>query len=114
MGTPNPLPSADGESPSAPALEHVADSCSQADLHPYDTVDFGHAPCTGTCVETIALEGNGILVGVSGVEPRVCGCFVHSRYSPNKQPTRRRSGTLEKRRALKSRKSDLIDKFGRS
>lgn len=74
-------------------------------------MDVGHTSTTGICVEPIALEGNGVLVGVSSVKPCVCGYPAHSHYSPNKQPMRRRSGNLEKRRARKSRKSDLIDEI---
>ena len=74
-------------------------------------MDVGHAPITGICVEPAALEGNGTLVGVSGLKPRVCSCPVHSHHFPNTQPMGPRSINLEKRRARKSRKSDLIDEI---
>ena len=84
---------------------------SQVDLISHEMVDVGDTAIVEIAFEPVAAEGNGTPVVVSDTWYRVRCCFVHLPFPLNRQPTRTRSGNLERRRALRSRKSDLIDEI---
>ena len=74
-------------------------------------VDAGHTVIPSVGVDPVTVEGNILPVAVSSALYCIQCCFVYSLFLLNRQTTRKRSGTLENRRARRSRESALIEEI---